>query len=336
MDMNPVLAIEPLETPWKTPDPFLFSVHHDDAYPRANGRLGPAASLAGRDLGQDFAGKDGWRMYHGRTIPGFPQHPHRGFETVTVVNRGFIDHADSLGASARYGNGDVQWLTAGQGVLHSEMFPLLREDAENPLELFQIWLNLPRRSKLVKPYFTMFWNDRIPVVRGDGVEVRVIAGGLGDARPLAPPPDSWASADGSDVAIWTLKLAPGARWTLPPARKGVNRTLYFYRGDVLRIGAEDVPPARAIRLQGDAEVPLENTGSATAELLLLQGQPIGEPVVQYGPFVMNTRQEIADTFADYQRTQFGGWPWESDDPVLGPDPQRFARHADGQIEKPAR
>src|SRR5687767_10432503 len=134
--------------PWQTADPFLFCVHHDDAYPVGDENLGPAASLAGRDLGQDFEGKDGWRMYHGQTVPGFPAHPHRGFETVTVVRRGFIDHADSLGAAARYGAGDVQWLTTGKGVVHSEMFPLLERDRENPLELFQIWLNLPRVTKL--------------------------------------------------------------------------------------------------------------------------------------------------------------------------------------------
>jgi redox-sensitive bicupin YhaK (pirin superfamily) len=326
--VNPILSIEPLQFPWQTPDPFLFCVFHDDAYPRANGQFGPAAALDGRDLGQDFEGKDGWRMYHGRRVPGFPQHPHRGFETVTVVRRGLIDHADSLGAAGRYGFGDVQWLTAGKGILHSEMFPLLREDADNPLELFQIWLNLPRRSKMVQPYFTMFWKDQIPRIRAEGVEVAIVAG------ELPPPPDSWASQKDSHVAIWTLKLAPGARWTLPPAPAGVNRTLYFFRGDGLRAAAQDIPASRAIQLRGDTEVLLENTGSTDAELLLLQGRPIGEPVVQYGPFVMTSRQEIADTFADYQRTQFGGWPWESDDPVHGRDPQRFAKYADGRIERP--
>src|SRR6188472_3728932 len=99
-----VLAVSPVGFPWATSDPFLACMHHDDLYPAGNERLGPAASLAGRDLGQDFAGKDGWRMYHGSSVPGFPQHPHRGFETVTVVRRGLIDHSDSLGASARYGH----------------------------------------------------------------------------------------------------------------------------------------------------------------------------------------------------------------------------------------
>src|SRR5688500_9313261 len=135
---EPILRVFPLGMPWQTFDPFLFCVHHDDAYPAGNEQLGPAASLAGRKLGMDFEGVDGWRMYHGQNVPGFPQHPHRGFETVTVVRRGFIDHADSLGATARYGAGDTQWLTAGAGIVHAEMFPLLERGSPNPLELFQI------------------------------------------------------------------------------------------------------------------------------------------------------------------------------------------------------
>src|SRR5690349_612189 len=191
---DPVLSVLPLGFPWQTFDPFLFCVHHDDAYPAGNQQFGPAASLAGRQIGQDFAGKDGWRMYHGDTVPGFPQHPHRGFETVTIARRGLIDHSDSLGAAARFGRGDVQWLTAGAGIVHSEMFPLLDQNQPNPVELFQIWLNLPRASKMVKPYFSMLWDHTIPrhVARDDAgrtTEVTVIAGSVGDSRPVAPPPD---------------------------------------------------------------------------------------------------------------------------------------------------
>src|SRR5438128_2647397 len=146
-----VIRIEPLGFPWQTSDPFLFCVHHDDAYPAGNDRMGPAASVAGRRMGMDFEGKDGWRMYHGNVVPGFPGHPHRGFETVTIVRRGMIDHSDSLGAAARYGGGDVQWLTAGNGIVHSEMFPLVERQRPNPAELFQIWLNLPAADKRVPP-----------------------------------------------------------------------------------------------------------------------------------------------------------------------------------------
>src|SRR3954469_3268547 len=146
--MSRVVDVSPLSFPWQPLDPFLACMHHDDAYPAGNEKLGPNASLAGRRIGMDFDGKDGWNMYHGDVVPGFPSHPHRGFETVTIVREGLIDHADSLGAAARFGGGDVQWLTAGGGVVHAEMFPLLRRDAKNPLELFQIWLNLPAADKL--------------------------------------------------------------------------------------------------------------------------------------------------------------------------------------------
>ncbi|HEY4377085.1 MAG TPA: pirin family protein, partial [Acidimicrobiales bacterium] len=176
-----VLQTVPLGFQWPTIDPFLFCVHHDDAYPAGDERLAPAASLEGRDIGADFEGIDGWRMYHGEVVPGFPSHPHRGFETVTFVRQGFIDHADSLGAAARFGTGDTQWVTAGAGVVHSEMFPLLRRDAPNPVELFQIWLNLPAKDKLVEPHFTMLWDRTIPRLEAPGVVVRVIAGSLGDA-----------------------------------------------------------------------------------------------------------------------------------------------------------
>ena len=224
---------------WPTIDPFLFCAHHDDAYPEGNEQLGPKASLAGRDIGSDFAGIDGWRMYHGEVVPGFPQHPHRGFETVTFVRRGLIDHADSLGAAARFGRGDVQWVTAGRGIVHSEMFPLLDADAPNPVELFQIWLNLPSADKMTDPAFLMLWANDIPRVvskddAGRVTEVEVVAGALGDAVPPPPPSSSWAARPDSDVAIWSIRMEPGAVWTLPAAvGPDTVRTLYAFVGNGL-------------------------------------------------------------------------------------------------------
>ena len=340
MSASPIVQIGPLGFPWETIDPFLFCVYHDDAYPKANAAFGPAASLAGRDLGQDFAGKDGWRMYHGLTVPGFPAHPHRGFETVTIVRKGLIDHSDSLGATARFGGGDVQWLTAGRGIVHSEMFPLLDTERPNPLELFQIWLNLPARNKMAAPHFTMFWSEDIPHRMIEDAEARrtevvCIAGRLGEVSPeapLPPPPDSWASQPDADLAIWTLKMAPGARWTLPAASgRGTRRKLYFFKGVSVSVGGERIVQHSAIELRADQAVELVN-GDDTAEFLMLQARPLGEPVSQYGPFVMNTREEIEQAFADYRRTQFGGWPWPDTAPVHGPAHQRFAVHADGRRE----
>nr|WP_307703719.1 pirin family protein [Variovorax paradoxus] len=346
---SPVLQVSALGFPWQTIDPFLFCVYHDDAYPKANAQMGPEAALAGRQIGQDFSRKDGWSMYHGDTVPGFPSHPHRGFETVTIVRKGLVDHSDSLGATARFGGGDVQWLTAGKGIVHSEMFPLLDTGAANPLELFQIWLNLPARNKMAEPHFTMFWSEAIPRfasddAKGGRTEVVVIAGRFGDAAgnagqasitPLAPPPDSWAAQADADVAIWTLNMTPGAQWTLPAAAgEGTRRMLYFFKGAAAHIAGQRVVGPAAIELRAGMAVELQNGDEEASEFLLLQGRPIAEPVAQYGPFVMNTQAEISQTMADYRRTQFGGWPWSDSAPVHGREAARFARHPGGREEKP--
>ncbi len=332
-----ILSARPLGFQWDTADPFLFCVHHDDAYPAGTDQLGPdPRTLVGRNIGQDFSPRDGWRMYHGDVIPGFPQHPHRGFETVTIVRRGFIDHSDSLGATARYGRGDTQWLTAGAGIVHAEMFPLVEPAAPNPVELFQIWLNLPKANKFAKPHFSMFWREATPVHRavdtaGRVTEVTIIAGDLATTKALAPPPESWAAQPTSDVAIWTITMAPGGEWTLPPAQPGTQRTLYFYSGASITVEGQTVHARTGLRMQPDLPAILKN-GGIQAELLLLQGRPIGEPVAQHGPFVMNTREEIVQAFNDYRRTRFGGWPWPSDGPAHTREAGRFAIHADGRRE----
>ncbi len=323
---------------WPTIDPFLFCVHHDDAYPVANGSFGPAASLDGREIGSDFAGIDGWRMYHGDTVPGFPQHPHRGFETVTFVRRGLVDHADSLGAGARYGRGDVQWLTAGSGIVHAEMFPLLDTNEPNPVELFQIWVNLPAASKMADPYFAMLWDTEIPRLQiadaaGNTATVTVVAGSLAGLVPPSPPPDSWAARGDSDVAIWHIVLDPGAQWVMPAATSpDAVRTIYLFEGSSMTIAGEELTASTGAVLRSDIDVEL--VAGSRVECLVLQGRPIGEPVAQYGPFVMNDEDEIRRAFADYRRTGFGGWPWPVDGPVHGESPARFARRPDGTVETP--
>ena len=341
-----IIGQRPLGFIWPTLDPFLFCAHHDDDYPPGNAALGvEPEQLKGRDVGSDFELRDGWRMYHGDVVPGFPRHPHRGFETVTLARHGLIDHSDSLGAQARFGGGDVQWMTAGKGIVHAEMFPLLQRDQRNRGELFQLWLNLPRADKMKDPYFTMFWSEQIPrhVFRDGGgrsTTVTVIAGTLAhetaDVKPLPPPPSSWASRPEAHVAIWTLALEPGARWMLPATAPGVQRMLYFFVGDTLHVSGRAVErgaAGQALQLQQEVTVRLEN-GSEPTELLLLAGRPLGEPVVQHGPFVMNTPGEIRQAMIDYHETGFGGWPWDRDDPVHAPERGRFARHIDGREEEP--
>lgn len=230
----------------------------------------------------------------------------------------------------------MQWMTAGKGVVHSEMFPLRERDAGNRVELFQIWLNLAAADKMADPYFAMLWGDELPHERivdanGNATELVVVAGRYRDRVPPSPPPRSWAARPESDVAVWTLVLEPNAVFELPAANPGTARMLYFFAGESLRIGDDAVPRDHGARLGHEATT--ITNGPAKTELLLLQGKPIGEPVVQYGPFVMNTAYEIQRTIVDYQRTQFGGWPWPSDDPVHPREQGRFARHADGRVEE---
>ena len=336
MEQKSILNIKPLGFPWETHDPFIFCVHHRDEFPKGNAEMGPAVSLEGRTIGQDFTIKDGWRMYHGETIPGFPYHPHRGFETVTVVKEGLVDHTDSMGASGRFGKGDVQWMTAGKGVLHSEMFPLVNEDKGNPMELFQIWLNLPKKAKFVEPHFKMLWEDSIPVLKetntnGKSVEINIVAGTLYNLTAPAPTPDSWAANPQNEVAILTIKLEVGASWVLPKASENANRTLYFYKGKGLQIDGETIPANHSIQVKPDNDLTLQ-AESEDCFMLMLQGKPINEPVVQYGPFVMNSEDEIREAFQEYKRTQFGGWPWPKHEQAHERNKERFAIYADGREE----
>lgn len=329
-----------LGQPWQGIPPFLFANWHVDHYPAGTEDMTPAESLAGRPLGSDFGNPSGWNMYHGQTVPGFPAHPHRGFETITILAEGYVDHADSTGAAARFGPGDVQWLTAGRGISHSEMFPMLETDGENPFELFQIWLNLPAASKMVDPEFRMLWNEDIPVVRTTGPDggearVKVIAGTYDGTDPLAPPVESWAADPESDVAVWLVELEPHARVELPAQRaENAQRVLYVY-GDGSRATVQgmDVPAGFGFAQAGRGATVVE-TGESGAKLLLLQGVPIAEPVAQHGPFVMNTREELIEAYDEYQRTRFGGWPWDRDDVVHPRAEGRFAKHTDGRLERP--
>ncbi|HMQ01052.1 MAG TPA: pirin family protein, partial [Cyclobacteriaceae bacterium] len=317
MSSNAIKSIKPLGFPWQTQDPFLFCVHHEDNYPKGNEHMGPDASLAGRAIGQDFAPNSaGWRMYHGQNVPGFPAHPHYGFETVTIVTKGLVDHSDSLCAAGRFGFGDVQWMTAGSGVQHCEMFPLVHQDRDNPLELFQIWLNLPKKNKKAEPHFAMLWADSIPEYQhqdaeGKSTRVKVIAGKVAQTQAPEPAPKSWAADESNEVAIWTIKMEPGAEWNLPKASADVNRTLFFYEGRAVSVNDEKFIAHKAIELLADKEVVIKNDGDTEACFLLLQGKPINETVVQHGPFVTNSPDEVREVMAAYGKTQFGGWPWPS-------------------------
>lgn len=327
---------------WEAIGPFLFIAHHHEAYPKAKEDMSPDASLEGRNIGQDFDLRNSWRMYHGDKIPGFPAHPHRGFETVSIVRQGYVDHADSLGAAARYGQGDVQWLTTGGGIMHSEMFPLVHTDRDNPLEMFQLWLNLPKKSKMVPAHFKMFWANSIPKTEQLDAKGRKTALTYVAGRPLfdedfaqnAPPPDSWAADAQNDVRIVLLRLDPHAEITLPGVDAGIDRGLYAFEGGSFSVNGLTAPNRVGMILDSTEAIDLVNGEEAT-EFLLLEGRPINEPVAQQGPFVMNSRMELQQAMLDFQTTRFGGWDWPSDAPVHARDAGRFAQHPDGTVDRPS-
>jgi redox-sensitive bicupin YhaK (pirin superfamily) len=334
MTPSAILQIKKLSFPWITQDPFLFCVHHLDFYPEGNDHLGPNAPLSGRNIGNDFVIKDGWRMYHGDSVPGFPAHPHRGFETVTFVLQGLVDHADSKGAAGRYGNGDVQWMTAGSGLQHSEMFPLLKKDEKNTFELFQIWLNLPAISKFVTPTYKMLWEESIPKIKlkdiqQKSIEIELAAGRYKDYAAPEPAPDSWAANPNNQVNIWHIKLEENAVWEIPVTEGKVNRSLYFFEGETIEAESNEIQVNMVLDLNAEKKISIKN-GNKPSRLLLLQGKPIGEPVQQYGPFVMNNMAEIEEAFLDFRKSQFGGWPWPRPDMVHGKKPGRFARFDNGE------
>lgn len=318
-------------------DPYIIGIYHFDKYPKANGNMGPDASLAGHNIGNDFGRDLDWRMYYGEKIPGFPHHPHRGFEIVTIVSSGFADHFDSKGSKGRYGQGDVQLMSAGAGVLHGEMFPLLNDDTDNPFELFQIWLNLPAKSKLTEPDYKMLWAENIPEANitdenGNQVKIKVILGEYANVKSNDPLNHSWAKDRNHHVGIALINLAPNAIFKLPAVSKTMNRFVYFYYGNsTIKIEEQDLQKGFFADLNGGEEISFTN-GNEKSKLLILEGEPIGEPVAAHGPFVMNTAQEIEDAFSEYRQTQFGGWPWGTTemDLVHPKDAGRFASYHFGK------
>lgn len=309
---------------YQTFDPFLFCAFHHDHYPPSDGAYGvPRHHLRGREVGSDFSQRDGWSMYHGTSVPGFPAHPHRGFETVTVVVQGKVDHADSNGNTVRYGDGDVQWMTAGRGLQHSEMFPLMNKQSTNELVLFQIWLNLPKKSKMVAPQYVVFPSAEIPKTTSPCSQVTVIAGAWHDTTPSwLPPVDSWGYEQGNEVGVWLLETTEACEISLPATMyTDTQRTMYLYDNNGM-VWFDDVQVlgTRGVRLPAGKAMAFKTAGATKA--LILQGRPIGEPVAQRGPMVMNTHQELQQAFTDYQRTQFGGWPWPRHDVVLPGTPTR--------------
>ncbi len=226
-------------------------------------------------------------------LAGFPSHPHRGFETVTYMLDGHMQHQDSGGNTGDLGPGDVQWMTAARGIVHSEM----PQQSAGRMRGFQLWLNLPAKEKMKPAAYCDIPSAAIPVVdAGGGAAVKVIAGSLEHAGRSTRGPIHGLS---TDPRYFDVVLPAGASLELR-LPVGHNAFLYAYEGGAA-VGAErKALPHRAAGVLSDGDAVRIEAGAAGARVLLLAGRPIGEPVVQYGPFVMNTREEIEQAIADYQ------------------------------------
>ncbi|AXM95009.1 pirin family protein [Pseudomonas plecoglossicida] len=243
----------------------------------------------------DYAGPHDFTPTDARR--GVGQHPHRGFETVTIVYQGELEHRDSTGAGGLIGPGDVQWMTAANGILHEEFHAPAFARSGGTLEMVQLWVNLPARDKRAAAGYQTLLAKDIPLIslQGDAGSLRVIAGTYGGQ----PGPARIFTA----MDVWDMRLRAGANLQLPVAA-GRNAALVVLRGKLRVNGERDVGPASLVLLERAGEgVALEVLEDAS--VLLLSGEPIDEPIVGYGPFVMNSQAEIAESFDDFHAGRFG-------------------------------
>jgi redox-sensitive bicupin YhaK (pirin superfamily) len=244
-----------------------------------------------------FLNHHGPQVYppHNRGLP-FGPHPHRGFETVTFILKGELAHRDSGGHESVIHAGGVQWMTAGSGLVHAELSPAAFMEAGGPLEILQLWVNLPARLKMTAPAYVGLEAGDIPIVPSpDGkARVELISGGYeGVTGPVAPL---------ADIALMLIRLDAGARLELPVA---TGRAVFLYTVESpARVGGQPVPEHALAELGGGDIVLIE--ADAPAVILFGHGPPFREPIVAHGPFVMNTREEIVEAIQDYQAGRLGG------------------------------
>src|SRR5687768_991057 len=270
-DIADLSTIRPLPGPGvEQIDPFLFLNHHGpQTYPPRNNGLP------------------------------FGPHPHRGFETVTFILEGELAHLDSGGGESIIGEGGIQWMTAGRGLVHAEISPEDFKKKGGPLEILQLWVNLPSKFKMVDPNYIGLQKDDIPEVTLDGgkVTMKLVSGAWnGTAAPIQSL---------VDIHLATVFMKAGGRLQAPVAASR-NIFLYIVRGEI-KVGGEEASQFHLIEMNNDGDtVGIEAVTDAV--LLFGHAEPLGEPVVAHGPFVMNTREEIRQAMTDYQSGKFGGLP----------------------------
>lgn len=266
-----------------------FHVHGMFNYQETHKNLDPFLLM-------DYASPQHFAPNHSSHHRGVGEHPHRGFETVTIAYQGEVAHKDSAGGGGIIGTGDVQWMTAGSGLMHEEFHSEKFSETGGDFEMVQLWVNLPAKDKMTPPKYQAITNDDIPVVDLDGQGVaRLIAGDLSDTKG--------AASTFTPINLWDVRLNAGGKYefTIPESH---NLLLLVQDGTVQINGDNIARPAELVTFaKGGDRVTLEANNAA--KVLVLSGEPINEPIVGYGPFVMNTREEIIQAMQDVQSGKFG-------------------------------
>ncbi|MCQ2078815.1 MAG: pirin family protein [archaeon] len=331
-DNGPILREQVAELHWDIDDPFLFVSHHFDKYPVGNERQAPPyEDVRRKDIGQDYYKLFGYRMYTGKVSPGFVHHPHWGYETITLVSKGYVDHFDSLGNQGRYGYGDVQWVSAGSRYHHCEMYPLVHQDRENPQLVTQIMLNLPLKDKNSPVEVTTIWKEDLCTVEKDGCLVTILAGEFEGTRATVPNKVSWAADPAHHVRIMKVDMPTGATFTLAPT-EAASRNIYITEGKAT-VCEKEFQEGTRLKLKPECEVTV-TMGEVASELWVLEGDPIGEKQTMWGPVVLGSTAEVRKANDEIRSKEMENWPWEFTNQKQPLGTERFYRSADGTESRP--
>jgi hypothetical protein len=318
---------------WSGDDPFTFVSHHHDQYPKGNQQLAPPLQLiSGRNLGRDYQERYGFRMYHGRVVPGFPMHAHWGYETVTIAEKGFVDHFDTEGNHGRYGNGDVQWTLASSRYEHCEMYPLLDQENDNPVHITQIMINLPLDGKNRPNHVNNVWSGSVPVFEEEWGTLTLYCGEYGGKSIYSPNPGSWAAPENM-VRIMKAVIRPGGELSLDRAADGIDRNVYFVSGSEADLDGTVVKPNLRFKMKRSTALRIRN-GGAESEFWILEGRPIGEKQAAFGPVILKDLDEVRRSMDEIRIKEFQEWPWGVMDVTNPIEMGRELHREDGSVERP--
>ncbi len=322
------LRVTPIDMHWDTEDPFLFASHHEDDYPKGNRQQAPPLhEIAGRNLGRDYEQRMGFRMYHGKVVPGFPMHAHWGYETLTLAEKGLVDHHDNMGISGRFGNGDAQWICASSRYSHNEMYPLSNQEDRNPNDITQIMINLPLELKNRENAVNTVWRGDIPRASGPGWSAKVLCGRFGNASASSPSPETWAT-EGHGVRIIRFEMEPGSELTIDPSAESAGRNLYIISGNGVKILGTDVSVDSRVKILTSEEIKINN-GDAPTVMWLLEGVPIKQKMSMFGPVCLGDLAQVRAGMDEIRKNEYHEWQWEIVDRTQPLGAERHISYPDG-------